>query len=266
MGKCERLHQKTHGFSLVEMTVVLGLLAGAGVFIGNILVQGTKGQKKVSANLDFNIKMAEVLNVLQDSQYCGGSTNKVFKELLSNGSLKDAAISADYNLNPTTNTVNWIGFQVGTGAGTQNVKILQEGDVLENTYQISSITFQRQKAITGSIIAAQPNTPASGKTTHNVELVITALPTSGSGFPLNKTFKLALVTNTSGTTPTNTIAGCQSSGSTLPPSGGGSCVWAWGPPGVNAACSDGYFVQKIEQVMAAGLVTPPAIKVYCCPK
>ena len=67
MGKCEVLHRKTHGFSLVEITVVLGLLAGAGVFIGNMLLQGTKGQKKVSANLDFNIKMAEVLNVLQDS-------------------------------------------------------------------------------------------------------------------------------------------------------------------------------------------------------
>ena len=80
MGKRERLHQKTHGFSLVEMTVVLGLLAGAGVFIGNMLAQGTKGQKKVSANLDFNIKMAEVFNVLQDSNYCNSTTNLVFRQ------------------------------------------------------------------------------------------------------------------------------------------------------------------------------------------
>ncbi|NBV50492.1 hypothetical protein EBR78_04630, partial [bacterium] len=62
----------------VEMVLVLGLLAGAGVFIGNILVQETKGQKKVSANLDFNIKMAEVFNVLQDSSYCNSTTNFVF--------------------------------------------------------------------------------------------------------------------------------------------------------------------------------------------
>ncbi|NBW99895.1 hypothetical protein EBR03_10035 [bacterium] len=107
---------------------------------------------------------------------------------------------------------------------------------------------------------------SAGKSTHQVELVITANPTSGSGFPITKSFKLALVTNTSGTTPTNTIDECQSSRSALPPSGSGSCVWVWGPPG-SAACADGYFVQKIEQFTNTLLNSVlPKIKVYCCPK
>ena len=206
MGKFERLHQKTPGFSLVEMTVVLGLLAGAGVFIGNILVQGTKGQKKVSANLDFNIKMAEVLNVLQNSSYCNSTTNGVFRQ--ASGATLNAAKLTNENT-PATNNVNWIGYQVGSGGTAQNIKVLQEGDVLENTYTISEITFQRQKDTAGNVVAASSN---AGKSTHPVELVITANPTSGSGFPITKSFKTTLITDTPATSPTNEVVGCALTG------------------------------------------------------
>ncbi len=205
MGKCEVLHRKTHGFSLVEMAVVLGLLAGAGVFIGNMLVQGTKGQKKVSANLDFNIKMAEVFNVLQNSSYCNSATNGVFRQA-SGATLNPAKLTNENT--PATNDVNWIGYQVGSGGTAQNIKVLQEGDVLENTYTISEITFQRLKDTAGNVVAAVNN---AGKSTHQVELIITATPTSGSGFPISKSFKTTLITDTPSTSPTNDVVGCFSS-------------------------------------------------------
>ena len=109
---------------------------------------------------------------------------------------------------PTTNNVNWIGYQLGTGAAAQNIKVLQEGDILENTYTISEITFQRQKDTAGNVVAAANN---AGKSTHQVELVITANPTSGSGFPITKSFKTTLITDTPATSPTNNVVGCNPS-------------------------------------------------------
>lgn len=192
------------GFSMLEMTVVLVLLAGAGVFVSNLIIRGTKGQKKVSANLDFNIKMAEVLNILQDSSQCNSTTNLVFKEA-SGATLNTAKLTNENT--PATNTVNWIGYQVGAGATAQNIKVLQEGDVLENTYTVSEITFQRQKDTAGNVVAAVNN---AGKSTHPVELVITANPTSGPGFPITKLFKTTLITDTPATSPTNEVVGCHS--------------------------------------------------------
>ena len=102
--------------------------------------------------------------------------------------------------------MNWIGYQLGTGAAAQNIKVLQEGDILENTYTISEITFQRQKDTAGNVVAASSN---AGKSTHPVELVITATPTSGSGFPITKSFKTTLITDTPATSPSNNVVGCS---------------------------------------------------------
>ena len=116
---------------------------------------------------------------------------------------------------PATNDVNWIGYQVGTGATAQNIKVLQEGDVLENTYTISEITFQRLKDTGSNVVAAVSN---AGKSTHQVELVITANPTSGSGFPITKSFKTTLISDTPATSPTNNVVGCRSVGDSNRPS------------------------------------------------
>jgi prepilin-type N-terminal cleavage/methylation domain-containing protein len=200
--------QKSLGFSLIEMIVVLALLGVAGSFLGSILWQSTKGQKKVSANLDFNIKMAEVFNVLQNSSYCNSATNGVFRQA-SGATLNPAKLTNENT--PATNDVNWIGYQVGSGGTAQNIKVLQEGDVLENTYTISEITFQRLKDTAGDVVAASGNA-TTGKTTHQVELVVTATPTSGSGFPITKSFKTTLITDTPSASPTNDVVGCGISG------------------------------------------------------
>jgi hypothetical protein len=182
-------------------------LAGAAVFVGQILLQGQKGQKKVSANLDFTTKMWEVFNVLQSPNYCNSSTNLVFKEKTTAGSLTPAKLSAENT--PTTNTVSWIGYQVGSGASAQDIKVLERGDVIENTLTVSEITFERQKDTASNVITAQANKPSVGRTTQNVNLIITANPTSGSGFPVTKTFKLNLITDTPATNPTNEVVGCM---------------------------------------------------------
>lgn len=198
------------GFSLVELLVVLALFGATGVFLGNILFQGQKGQKKISANFDFTTTMWEVFNVLQNSSYCNSSTNLVFKEKTAPGVLGRAKLSNEDT--PSTNTVNWIGYRFGTHAAALDIKVLEEGDVIENTLTISNITFERQMsdATTPQIVSAAANTPSLGKTTHDVNLVITANPSSGSGFPVTKSFKLKLITDTPTTSPTNEIVGCAS--------------------------------------------------------
>ncbi|NBV51625.1 hypothetical protein EBR78_10475, partial [bacterium] len=181
-------------------------LGATGVFLGNIFFQGQKGQKKISANLDFTTTMWEVFNVLQNSSYCNSTTNLVFKEKTAPGVLGRAKLSSEDT--PSTNTVNWIGYRVGTNAAALDIKVLEEGDVIENTLTISNITFERQMsdATTPQIVSAAANTPSPGKTTHDVNLVITANPSSGSGFPVTKSFKLKLITDTQ----TNEIVGCAS--------------------------------------------------------
>ena len=202
-------HFLSKGYSLVELAVVLGLITTAGVFLGNFISQWQKGQKKVSANFDFNTKMWEVFNTLQNPSYCSSNTNLVFKEKTA-AALSQARLSSEDT--PTTNTVNWIGYQVGSGATAQNIKVVQEGDVLENTLTVSNITFEREMsdAALPQVVPATANTPNLGKTTHYVNLVITAKPTSGTGFPVTKSFKLKLITDTPTTSPTNAVVGCAS--------------------------------------------------------
>ncbi|MFM8269940.1 MAG: type II secretion system protein [Pseudomonadota bacterium] len=133
------------GFTLIELMVVLGLLAAAGVFVGKILFQAQKGQKKVSANFAFTTKMWEVFNVLQNSGYCNSTTNLVFKEKTAAGALVPAKLSNE-NI-PDKNTVNWIGYRVGSDAAAQDIKVLEEGDVIENTITVSNINFLSSRTL-----------------------------------------------------------------------------------------------------------------------
>lgn len=104
MKKSRLFIRANRGFTLVEAVIVLGFLAGLGVFLGNFIFQGVKGQKRVSASFGFTTKMWEVFNLLQNSSYCGASKNLVFKEKNAAGSLVRARLSSENN--PTINTVN----------------------------------------------------------------------------------------------------------------------------------------------------------------
>ncbi|MFM8269449.1 MAG: hypothetical protein ACKN9V_04600 [Pseudomonadota bacterium] len=201
----EMLRARTSkGFGLVEVMVALGLLAGLSLFMAKIVFQGQKTQKRLTANFDFTSTMWEVFNVLQDPNFCSSNTNLVFREKNAGGLLNPAKLSNEDT--PAMNTVNWIGYRLGTGGAVQDIKVLAEGDVIENTLTVSGITFERQQtdAVPPVIVPAVPDFPNSGKTTHHVNLVITANPTSGAGFPVTKTFKIRLVTDSS----SNNVVGC----------------------------------------------------------
>ena len=206
MKRCQPLTKAISGFSLIEITIASVLIAGIGIFMSNILVQGFKGQKNASANLDFNTKMAEVLRVIQDATQCNSVQNLIFKQA-SGTILNPAKLSREDS--PSINTVNWIGYQVRSGSNIQNIKIIQEGDTLESTYTVSEIKFQRLKDFaTGDVIAASTT---GSTTTHPVELVISATPSSGAGIPINKSFKITLFTETASTSPSNNVVGCAQS-------------------------------------------------------
>jgi len=206
----KNIRQKKVGFGLVEVLVVLGLMGGMFLILSQFMGQSFKGQKKITANLEFDTRMWELLSALRSTTYCNSSQNQIFKELQSGGTLISAKLSSENN--PTTNTLNWLGYQVGA----QDIKIIAEGDSIGGALTVSDISLERQKDVNGNIISAQANSPSVGKTMHLMNLIITATPSSGSGFPQVKTFKMTMITDDGTSGSSNSVVGCYTSPESTP--------------------------------------------------